>query len=250
MKFSTSDWHKRFQQQATWTKDFRSHLFRDVITRKHLAILEVGSGTGVITHHLHEWGNLSVFGVDISPERILFAKEYDTKSYFSVANGLKLPFSDGCFDITCCHYYLMWVSSPIDAVAEMARVTKTGGHIVVMAEPDYSKRNDLPMDLLEIGTLQSQALRIQGANPEIGGKVKEIFHELALTIEEAGMYQSDLNLEEKDHIQEEINILRNDLAFILDDSRISKFISRLENTFKIKNFHWSVPTHFVVGNKN
>jgi ubiquinone/menaquinone biosynthesis C-methylase UbiE len=247
--FSTSDWHKRFQQQATWTQDFRSYLFRSVITPKNLKILEVGSGTGAITYHINKLGRFSVFGVDILSERVQFAQKNDVKSHFSTANGLLLPFANDCFDVTCCHYYLMWVSSPIDAVAEMARVTKTGGRIIVMAEPDYSRRNALPGNLVEIGALQFQALQAQGANPEIGGKVQEIFRQLSLNIEESGMYKTISGVGEKENLQQEIAILRHDLAFICEDSKISKLISTIQHTFNKKKFQWSVPTFYICGTK-
>jgi ubiquinone/menaquinone biosynthesis C-methylase UbiE len=249
VRFASSDWHKRFQQQATWTQEFRSYLFRKKITEKNLRILEVGSGTGAFTYQLTKLDRFSVFGIDLAPERVHFAKKYDPKSYFSIADGLMLPFSDECFDITYCHYYLMWVSSPFDAIAEMVRVTKTSGRIVVFAEPDYSQRDDLPENLLEVGTLQYRALQLQGANPEIGGKLNKMFHTLSLSIEETGIYQSDPNLNEKANFQKEITILRYDLSFIGENNRISKLISKIENAYKLKKFQWSVPTHFIYGKK-
>ena len=249
MKFSTFDWDKRFQQQATWTQNFRSYLFRNIITEKDLSILEVGSGTGVITEQLSRLDHFSIFGVDISPKRVQFAKKFDPNSCFSTADGLYLPFPEGCFDVTCCHYFLLWVSSPFGALTEMLRVTKTGGHVVVFAEPDYSKRNDLPEELLEIGIAQFQSLQLQGADPEIGSKVKGMYQQLSMNIEEAGVYQSDSSLHEKENIQQEITILRNDLSFLFDNKRITELISHFQRIYKAKKFQWTIPTHYVVGKK-
>lgn len=249
MKFSTSDWHKRFQQQATWTQYFRSYLFRNIITEKDLIILEVGSGTGVITEQLSRLDHFSIFGVDISPERVQFAQKYDPNSCFSAADGLNLPFPEGCFDVTCCHYFLLWVSSPFGALTEMLRVTKTGGHVVVFAEPDYSKRNDLPEELLEIGIAQFRALQLQGTDPEIGSKVKGMYQQLSMKIEEAGVYQTGLSLHEKENIQQEITILRNDLSFMFDNKRITELISHFKQIYKAKKFQWMIPTYYVVGKK-
>jgi ubiquinone/menaquinone biosynthesis C-methylase UbiE len=249
VKFSISDWHKRFQQQSTWTQDFRSYLFRNIITEKNLKFLEVGSGTGVITEQLTKLDHSLVCGLDISLERVQFAQKYDPMSCFSAADGLHLPFPDESFNVTCCHYYLMWTPSPMDALAEMVRVTITSGHIAVLAEPDYKRRNDLPEACLEIGTAQYRSLQMQGANPDIGGKLKELFQQLSLNIEEAGIYQSGSILGEKESIRQEIAVLRNDLSYLFNDVKITKMISHFKQTLKTKNFHWSIPTHYMVGKK-
>jgi SAM-dependent methyltransferase len=49
------------------------------------------------------------------------------------ADGLRLPFEDASFDHCLCHFYLMWVSDPLTALREMARVTTPGGCVLVCA---------------------------------------------------------------------------------------------------------------------
>jgi SAM-dependent methyltransferase len=63
----------------------------------------------------------------------------------SQADRHTLPFQP-VFDVTFCHFLLLWVSNPEKVVAEMGRVTRPGGS-VRLAEPDYGGRIDYPESL-------------------------------------------------------------------------------------------------------
>ena len=57
------DWHKRYTQQATWTRDLRSYLFEKAGLANARRVLEVGCGTGANAIFLAQHG-FEVTGVD------------------------------------------------------------------------------------------------------------------------------------------------------------------------------------------
>jgi SAM-dependent methyltransferase len=49
------------------------------------------------------------------------------------------------------------------------------GNVLACAEPDYGGRVDHPPEMVSLGRLQAEALRQQGADPEIGRRLGELF---------------------------------------------------------------------------
>ena len=170
-------WDDRYQQQARWTAPVR-RVFGDAFLRSGaLKILEAGCGTGVITADLRKnYKNIPIFGLDIQHELLCYAHRKESSIQYTCADGLKLPYPDCVFDITLCHFYLLWLDSPEQGLAEMCRVTKTDGVVAVLAEPDYGGRIDFPEDLATPGLLQAKSIQAQGANPYLGRKLAELLH--------------------------------------------------------------------------
>ena len=59
------------------------------------------------------------------------ARRSASECTFEVADACDLPFEDGSFDVTACMATLEFIPEPAAAVREMARCTKSGGHILV-----------------------------------------------------------------------------------------------------------------------
>ena len=173
--YTPAEWHHRYQIQAKWTDAARSRLF--IMSGLDTAgrILEVGSGTGVITREISTRFRGSTFGLDINPQANAFAAAHDPQTRYVTGDGKLLPYPEATFDAALCHFLLMWVSEPIKIISEMARVTLPGGWVLALAEPDYGGRIDHPEELVEIGELQTKALANQGTDPHIGRKMREIF---------------------------------------------------------------------------
>lgn len=168
------EWHAWFTQQANWTQQTRSWLYRQARLSRAQAILEVGCGTGVIADGLAQLRPV-VAGLDIDPAMLNFARQRKRRVTYVQGDAHALPFSDGAFDAVVCHYLLLWLAEPMQGVKEMARVTRTGGSVLACAEPDYGGRIDHPPELADLGRRQTEALRGQGADPEIGRRLGEIF---------------------------------------------------------------------------
>ena len=101
-----------------------------------LRVADIGTGTGILALELARLG-VTVIGVDNSA-RMLEAAE--AKLAESGVSGVelrrgeahRLPIGDGEVDGSFAHMVLHYLPSPGDAVAEMARIVKPGGTVVVV----------------------------------------------------------------------------------------------------------------------
>ena len=177
---SPEAWHGWFQHQASWTRPTRLWLFRQARLGAASRVLEVGCGTGVVASEVATVSRAAVIGLDIDAEMLAFARERVPQVLWVQGDAHALPFPDGSFDLVFCHYLLLWVRDPARAVAEMARVVRSGGSVLACAEPDYAGRIDYPPELEPLGRLQAEALRAQGACPEAGRRLGEWFHAAGL----------------------------------------------------------------------
>lgn len=187
MTLTLPQWHHRYQQQAHWTENLRKYIYDQVDIQQAEKILDIGCGTGVLEKELNRITASRVYGLDIDFGPLLLATEYAPDSTFMVSDGLHLPFHNGEFNITICHFLLLWVKHPQNAVTEMVRVTRANGFVLALAEPDYGGRIDYPTALSQIGIWQIEALKQQGANPLIGRELRSLFSQVGLKKIEVGV---------------------------------------------------------------
>lgn len=180
-------WHQRYLQQARWTQEVRRYLYTQLGIHHAHHILETGCGTGAITAGLHAYTVAQVSGIDINLPHLELASQHDPDSQFAGANVGALPFRDNQFDFVLCHFFLLWLNEPGAGLSEMLRVTRPGGVILILAEPDYGGRMDAPVELEEIGRMQAAALSHQGADPRMGRKVAGLLATAGLRDIHAGL---------------------------------------------------------------
>ncbi len=181
------NWHLRFAQQARWTEDVRRFLFTRAAIDSARRVLDVGCGTGVLLDELEGNFDTALYGIDIASNYIKMAMRNTQRSFFTQSDAHALPYPSQSFDLAYCHFLLLWVSEPWKVVQEMARVVRPGGAVLALAEPDYGGRIDYPSELEELGQAQHASLAIQGADPLMGRKLSEIFHQAGLTSIETGV---------------------------------------------------------------
>ena len=97
--------------------------------------LEVGTGTGADALVLAERFGVSVVGVDTSTTMVEEARRRGLREA-RVADAEALPFDDASFDGCWADRTFQHLADPEAALAELCRVTKDGGRLVV-ADPDY-----------------------------------------------------------------------------------------------------------------
>jgi SAM-dependent methyltransferase len=161
--------------QAGWTRPTRTWLYQQTGLFQARAVLEVGCGTGVIAEDLNHLSSAHVVGLDEDPQALAFARQQGSRVTYVRGDAHALSFPAGSFDVVVCHYLLLWLADPALGVREMARVVRPGGSVLACAEPDYGGRVDHPAEMVALGRLQAEALRRQGADPELGRRLGELF---------------------------------------------------------------------------
>ncbi|HLY86355.1 MAG TPA: methyltransferase domain-containing protein [Gaiellaceae bacterium] len=94
--------------------------------------LDVGTGAGALALALAPLVR-EVVGLDPVPELLELARQRTARNTeFVEGDGTALPFADGEFDLSGTHRTLHHVGRPGLVVAELARVTRPGGHVLVV----------------------------------------------------------------------------------------------------------------------
>lgn len=239
------DWHARYLQQAAWTRNLRAYLFKKAGLDSARRVLEVGCGTGAILRELRT--PAPILGLDLDPAALTQALVNAPAALPACGNGLDLPYPSLSFDIVYCHYYLLWVSDPLQAVSEMKRVTKPGAHILALAEPDYYARVDKPEALSPLGEWQRDALQRQGADPGFGARLAETFFSAGIQLKETGAIQSGV---------EEPSVREREMEWAVIEADLGESVSRgeIQKMKEMDDEAWAkgerilhVPTYFAWG---
>ncbi len=189
-----------------------------------------------------------IYGLDINLVRLTQAIRHAPAACFTLGDAFHLPFPDAWFDITFCHFLLLWVAQPMQVVAEMKRITRRGGFVLALAEPDYGGRIDYPSDLEIIGQMQLVSLRHQGADPLIGRKLAGIFHRVGFQETETGLVGGQWKSSPpKDDFALEWSVIQSDLGESISPEN-------LERLHAVDALAWQqgervlfVPTFYAVG---
>lgn len=101
-------------------------------------ILDCASGTGDLALDFKRvvGSTGEVIGTDFCEDMLkpapLKAQKAGLDVKFEVADAMNLPYDDNTFDVTSISYGIRNVGDPARALSEMARVTKPGGHVMVL----------------------------------------------------------------------------------------------------------------------
>jgi SAM-dependent methyltransferase len=245
--FSTPDWHSRFSQQALWTAQLRSYIYKLVIPRSDAAILDVGCGTGALEPEYSSLTETVITSLDLDLQRLIFAREQSSANWVN-GDALSLPFTRDSFDICLCHYLLLWINEPLGALEEMKRVTRPGGHVLILAEPDYTHRIDFPDKLSVLGKLQAESLVFQGADPGIGPSIAGLLNQADIEIIETGLSGGQWRPSSSpDEMKNEWMTLKHDLSNLLTPEQIEEYqaqdlAARVDGTRIL-----FVPTFYAIG---
>jgi SAM-dependent methyltransferase len=243
------NWHARFVQQAAWTRDLRSYLFEHAGMEQAERVLEVGCGTGAILSELAT--RAAVHGLDLDPGRLVEAGIHAPETVLVCGDALRLPYHTGVFDVTFCHFLLLWVHDPLLALCEMARVTRPGGYVLALAEPDYEARLDKPDVLAPLGRWQTESLRRQGADPGLGARLADLFRQAGIQpIETGSLREGGEHPPSSDELDLEWAVLEDDLAGIVPEQELRRMKLIDEQAWECGERVLSVPTYFAWGRVN
>ena len=148
-------------------------------------VLDVGCGPGDVLVALSSDVGPSgtAIGVDQSEAMLRVAQSRagvaGSAAEFRRGNAAALEFADDSFDACRAERVLQWLSDPAAAVAELARVVRPGGRMVLTDTDWRSLLIDLPdrgaADLVMHGVLQGR-----GASAEAGGRLVNLCREAGL----------------------------------------------------------------------
>ncbi|MFX0212183.1 MAG: class I SAM-dependent methyltransferase, partial [Candidatus Hodarchaeota archaeon] len=179
--YSEEDTHyfnELYEDQLEWSISTRKRLYRKMNLFHAKQVLEVGSGTGAILREIQTINpRAKLVGLDWNLIALNYSKRESINPYIVCGKGEFLPFTSNSLDITLCHYFLMWVKEPLTVLKEMKRVTRNGGWIACLAEPDYGGRLDYPAGELWEGLLLES---LSAPDPLIGRKLRSIFSKVGL----------------------------------------------------------------------
>jgi SAM-dependent methyltransferase len=240
------DWHKRFVQQAAWTSELRLYLYKRAGLPAAWRVLEVGCGSGAILSGLDT--SAAVHGLDRDPGRLAQARRHAPQAKLACADALRLPYASGIFDITFCHFLLLWVGNPLQALQEMKRVTRPAGSVLALAEPDYTARVDRPDELAALGGWQTESLVRQGADPAVGSRLPELFRQAGIRqVESGSLHRDEQHPPGPAERELEWAVLEADLAGMLPAEEIQRLKRLDEAAWGRGERILFVPTYWMLG---
>ena len=128
-----------------------SHRLHEYRAFRNKRVLDVGAGNGYVLSRYAMEGAI-VTGVDITPTAVDLCKkrfEYlKLPGDFRVAEAAALPFPDATFDCVCSMGVLHHVPDTDAAVAEIFRVLKPGGRLIVMFYHRHSSQYQIKFRLV------------------------------------------------------------------------------------------------------
>jgi demethylmenaquinone methyltransferase/2-methoxy-6-polyprenyl-1,4-benzoquinol methylase len=128
-------------------------------------VLDLAAGTGTSSEPFHDAGVLTV-ACDFSLGMLRVGRRRRADLAFVAGDAGRLPFADGAFDAVTISFGLRNVGDPASALAEMRRVTRHGGRLVVC---EFSHPTWAPWRSLYTGYLMRAVppvARFVSSNPE------------------------------------------------------------------------------------
>ncbi|HUP60369.1 MAG TPA: bifunctional demethylmenaquinone methyltransferase/2-methoxy-6-polyprenyl-1,4-benzoquinol methylase UbiE [Thermoanaerobaculia bacterium] len=97
-------------------------------------VLDCATGTGdlAIAFRAAVGASGRVVATDFVPEMIELARAKSSEVEFEVADVTKLPYDDASFDVASISFGIRNVAEPQRGIAEMARVIRPGGRVIVL----------------------------------------------------------------------------------------------------------------------
>jgi 2-polyprenyl-3-methyl-5-hydroxy-6-metoxy-1,4-benzoquinol methylase len=142
---------------------FREHEERYVFAGQYVKgkdVLDVACGTGVGTSYLHHAGARSVWGLDIDPQAVAFAKARYGIASFAQCDATELCLPDGSVDVVVSFETIEHLQDHQKYIKECRRVLRPGG-IFICSTPNtklYSRRWENKYHVHELSSQEFQSL--------------------------------------------------------------------------------------------
>ena len=150
--FSSGEAYERFM--GRWSKPVAQDFVEWVKLSPAATVLDVGCGTGALSHAMMGNGAKMVIGIDPSPQLVAYARSLvpsASVASFEVGDATNLRFTDNYFDAVLSGLVLNFIPDTSKGVAEMARVVKPAG-VVAAYVWDYAAGSGLMRVFWEAAT--------------------------------------------------------------------------------------------------
>lgn len=148
----------RFQFERT--KPLRAWVYREARLSLRRRILEVGSGEGPVAEEIAARTARPVVALDLRPggprPGVVPLR----------GDAHRLPLSRGTAGAVAYHFALLWLRNPEAALREAHRVLGPGGAVLILSEPDLTRRVEEPD--VGLGRLLAEVVRRSGGQPAAG----------------------------------------------------------------------------------
>ena len=118
---------------AFWSSRFYARLVRARAPRGS-RVLEIGCGVGGVLRHLER--DFAVHGVDVSRFAVGEARRDLARAALAVGEATRLPYAAASFDVALAKHVLEHLADPAAALAELARVLRSPGGILIYGTPN------------------------------------------------------------------------------------------------------------------
>jgi SAM-dependent methyltransferase len=186
MAVYTHGYHESVLRSHRWRTAENSAAYLLPKLRREDTLLDIGAGAGTITADLAglvtEVTATEIGAAELELTRATATGRGIPNIDFQIADVHALQFADDTFDVTHAHQVLQHIADPVQALREMARVTKPGG-IVAVRDSDYSGFCWWPRipELDEWLDLYRAAARANGGEPDAGRRLLSWAHTAGLT---------------------------------------------------------------------
>lgn len=182
MAFSPEELHRMYERQNRWFAGRRNDLLRKANIARANLVLDVGCGTGVVTRDLNTRCQGCCAGVDMDSAALATV---NAPRFRALAE--QLPFATDSVDLVFTQLLFLWVRNLKSAVAELYRVLRPGGVLLIAAEPDYGGAIVYPDDD-SVSRMMNQLAK-EGADPRVARKLGPVLDNAGFTVE-CGVHSS------------------------------------------------------------
>lgn len=216
---------------AAWVQTYLALHLTDGIR-----VLDVGCGPGTIAAHVaHTNPTIQIVGLDRSSARM----EAATKAFAGLTNAAvqqgdarTLPFKNDVFDLVYTRFLLEYLAEKEQAVAEMTRVCRSGG-VVLLQDLDGQLVSNYPSDPnLQAGIEEVLAgLQQRGFDPFVGRKLYHLAYKaglinLRVDMESYHLIAGRMDEPTRRRWQLKLDIARHSAAQVLGDRKVAALIRR------------------------
>lgn len=113
--------------------DYAQELVKQVIEREPKSVLELATGTGVVTRLLRDGVSreCEIFASDLNEPMLEVARQKfkaDEAVSFQTIDAMEIPFEDHSVDVVVCQFGVMFFPDKVKSYREVLRILRPGGH--------------------------------------------------------------------------------------------------------------------------